>query len=117
MYGGPTSRKVVMHGSDIYAIYTNYGTSPYQVYLSRSSDGGKTWSDFKVADRPYFTSYQYYPGLTIDSNGVLHAVWREVKNIANQKQTGARFTKQLTGDILPPNLLTFIKVIITAQAE
>jgi hypothetical protein len=76
-YTGYNGRKLVMDDElNIYAIYINYGSSPYMVYLAKSSDYGQTWSKNKVSSASYFTSTQYYPTLAIDSTGTLHAVWR-----------------------------------------
>jgi hypothetical protein len=71
-------RKVVVDKDfNIYVIHEarrqndNYD----QIYISKSGDNGETWEHYKVSNQWYFTYYQYYPCLTIDSKGVLHAVW------------------------------------------
>jgi hypothetical protein len=76
-YTRNNGRKVVVDSDyNIYSIYVNYQSSPYMVFVGKSSDNGETWEHYQVSNQPYFTSTQYYPTLTIDSKNVLHAVWR-----------------------------------------
>ena len=49
--------------------------SNLHTHIARSKDNGETWEKYKVSTKPWHSSYQYYPTLTIDSNSVLHAVW------------------------------------------
>jgi LruC domain-containing protein len=70
-------RNLVMDkNGTFYAVYTDY-PSPYKVVCSVSSDMGKTWKQYKVSTESSFSSYyQYYASVAIDSNDVLHVVWR-----------------------------------------
>ncbi|MHC4751516.1 MAG: exo-alpha-sialidase, partial [Planctomycetota bacterium] len=66
-------RKVVMDSKDnLYTIYTN-GASPSQISVSNSSDLGETWTNNVVTTG---STEQLEPSMAIDSNDVLHAVWR-----------------------------------------
>jgi hypothetical protein len=74
------SRKVIVDKDyNLYVIYTKRESSTtwyYQVFVAKSKDNGQTWTSTKVSNQWYFKDrYQYSPSLTIDNNGVLHAVW------------------------------------------
>jgi hypothetical protein len=72
-----SGRNLVMDSNGtLYAVYNDY-PAPYKIVCSVSDDMGKTWKQYKVSTETIFSSYyQYYPSVAIDSNGVLHAVWR-----------------------------------------
>ena len=82
---GPIVADLVTH--NVYAIYTagepsvQKGTSAAfnNVIVSRSSDGGQTWTATLVAHRPLFTDLSnVFPSLAVDpSNGNLAAVWSD----------------------------------------
>ena len=77
-YMYPNSRKMAINKDySIAVIYENYQSSPYQVSLAKSIDNGLTWEHFSVSNLPHqSSSYKYYPAMSIDSNGILHAVWQ-----------------------------------------
>jgi hypothetical protein len=76
---------------NVYAIYTagepsvQKGSSAAfnNVYVSRSSDGGKTWAASLVAHRPLFTDLSnVFPALAVDpANGHLAAVWSDAHQV------------------------------------
>jgi hypothetical protein len=78
-YSGFNGRKIIYDTNyNLYSIYIDYGDG-YSVKIARSSaiDMGATWQTVgKVSSAPWFTGRQYYPTLAIDSNNILHTVWR-----------------------------------------
>ncbi|MCK5562506.1 MAG: exo-alpha-sialidase, partial [Thermoplasmata archaeon] len=72
-------RKVVVDKDyNIYVIYYKQITTPVssnQIIVSKSEDNGNTWEQHLVTNQWYFTYTSAYPSLTIDSKGVLHAIW------------------------------------------
>ena len=76
---------------NVYAIYTagepsvQKGSSAAfnNVFVSRSSDGGKTWTAALVAHRPLFTDLSnVFPALAVDPvNGHLAAVWSDAHQV------------------------------------
>jgi hypothetical protein len=82
---GPIVADPVSH--DVFAIYTagepsiQKGTSAAfnNVFVSRSSDGGQTWTAVLVAHYPLFTDLSnVFPALAVDpANGNLAAVWSD----------------------------------------
>lgn len=72
--GGP-------HDGNLYAVWTADGrdrseTSGVDIYYSRSTDGGATWSVARVLnDDPDPTSHQFYPSMSVNDRGVLVVTW------------------------------------------
>ncbi|MBN1979699.1 MAG: hypothetical protein JW918_20070 [Anaerolineae bacterium] len=86
----------------------------WDVYYTRSSDGGQSWSaPINLSDSVYRPAY---PFLAIDGQGVIHAAWDE-HNAADQAITGG-YSRSLDGgatwsqpwdvgrDVAPENLVS-----------
>lgn len=58
------------------------GTTGYDIYFSRSTDGGTTWSTARILNdnTTNLTSDQYYPALTVSSTGRLVISWWDRRN-------------------------------------
>jgi hypothetical protein len=84
-YSQTNSRKIAIDNDyNIYVIYIDQQKYPYQVYVAKSNNNGVSWDHFKVSTGSWHEfSYQYYPSIAIDSNGVLHAIWTNA-NYAGQ---------------------------------
>ncbi|MGB7583535.1 MAG: sialidase family protein [Terriglobales bacterium] len=49
---------------------------PVQILVSRSRDGGNTWTVSQVAaDRQNQNTWEYYPSLTVGKDGTVYAAW------------------------------------------
>ena len=77
--GYPDGRKIVRDaGGNLFVAYRKKLGSAYQIYVSKSADGGATWT---VANnnQPISTvagaCNQRVPSMAIDSNNTLHVVW------------------------------------------
>lgn len=67
------SKMVRTSNGILFCVFTNY-TSKYSIRYGKSIDNGNTWTTGSV----YFdaTYNQLYPNVAIDSNDVLHFMWR-----------------------------------------
>lgn len=72
-------------GQDLWSVYTRRvgpatsgleDTGPETVWVARSTDGGLTWTQGKVSDRPNPASF-LYPSLARDGAGILHVVFAQ----------------------------------------
>jgi len=68
--------------STLYAIWHDNRAGNYDIYVARSTDGGRTWhevegnpvnDDLRGAD-------QLNPALAVDEEGILYAVWQDERN-------------------------------------
>lgn len=75
------------------------GGTPNEVYYTKSTDGGATWTTRKLTNNP---GYSKYPVIATDSSPKAHIVWRDdttgAYEIYYKKNTGGFFwiTKRLT---------------------
>ncbi|MEL6925517.1 MAG: T9SS type A sorting domain-containing protein, partial [Bacteroidota bacterium] len=65
----------------LYAVWTANGISEastpgVDIYFSKSTDGGATWSEPRVLnDNPDTESHQFFPSLHVNNRGVVIATW------------------------------------------
>ena len=114
---GPIVADLVTH--NVYAIYTagepsvQKGTSAAfnNVIVSRSSDGGQTWTPTLVAHRPLFTDLSnVFPSLAVDpANGDLAAVWSDGHQVffAASTDQGSTWTTAAAVNIAPATTAIF----------
>ena len=78
--GGPNANNLYMVWS-ANGITTKLNTG-YDVYFSRSTDGGSTWSAARVLNdnTTNMTSDQYYPSITVSSTGRVIISWWDRRN-------------------------------------
>jgi hypothetical protein len=69
----------------IYIAWTDYRSGAYKIYLSYSSDKGKTWSPAKAIfpDTPPWAS-QYQPSIAVNKQGVVGVTWLDTRNAPNR---------------------------------
>jgi len=75
--GYPDGRKIVRDtNGHLYAAFRKKYNSYYQIFVSKSTDGGATWT---VSANPITTVpgsfHQRVPSIAIDSHNTLHVVW------------------------------------------
>lgn len=114
---GPIVADPVFH--NVYAIYTagepsvQKGTSAAfnNVFVSRSSDGGLTWTATLVAHYPLFTDLSnVFPALAVDaSTGNLAAVWSDghVVSFSASSDQGATWSTPAAVNIRPARTAVF----------
>ena len=74
----PNSRKLAcLSDGTLYAVYHKQLAGKYQIYVKKSVDRGKTWTDeTRISTRSGMGAYdQTYPCIAVDSNDYLHVVW------------------------------------------
>jgi hypothetical protein len=75
--GYPDGRKIVRDSSgNLYAAFRKKYNSYYQIFVSKSTNGGASWTTPANPISTVSGSYnQRVPAMAIDSNNVLHVVW------------------------------------------
>ena len=104
---------------NVYTIYTagepgiQKGTTAdfNNVFVSRSTDGGKSWTANLVYHAPLFTSLSnVFPALAVDSvNGKLYATWSDALAVffSTSSDEGAHWSPAVTVNIAPANTAIF----------
>lgn len=104
---------------NVYTIYTagepgiQKATSAAfnNVYVSRSIDGGKSWTANLVYHAPLFTSLSnFFPALAVDpTNGKLYATWSDAHAtfFSASSDQGAHWSPAATVNIAPANTAIF----------
>ena len=86
------SNSIAVHGNNIYVLWQNMGV-PYYSYVSKSTDGGVTFSDgVKVGgDQP-----QLFGSITCDNAGVVYVAWSAI-DAGGEMPDGIYFAKSVDG--------------------
>ncbi|MEP6742634.1 MAG: sialidase family protein [bacterium] len=104
---------------NVYTIYTagqpgiqKATTADFNnVYVSRSTDGGQTWTANLVYHAPLFTSLSnVFPAMAVDAtNGKLYATWSDAHAIffSGSSDQGAHWSAAVTVNIAPANTALF----------
>lgn len=66
------------------ATPANVPANPSKIYVTASSDGGKTWSEPKnvTDDKPSLQANQYFPNVSVAPNGRVDVAWYDFRNDA-----------------------------------
>lgn len=77
------------------------GADGLDIYFSRSTDNGKTWSTPTVInDDPKGSGlHQFYPSMIVNDKGILTVTWYDRRNDANNAETHYYMTHSLNGGI------------------
>ncbi len=107
------------HTHNVYDIY-NAGEAGIQkatsaaynnVYVSRSTDLGKSWTASLVFHAPLFTDLSnVFPSLAVDpANGKLYALWSDAHNVyfSTSSDQGTTWSAAVTVNIAPANTAVF----------
>jgi hypothetical protein len=104
---------------NVYAIYTagepsvQKGTSAAfnNVIVSRSTDGGVSWTANLVFHAPLFTDFSnVFPALAVDpTNGKLYAVWSDAHHVffSDSSDQGASWLSAVTVNLAPADTALF----------
>jgi hypothetical protein len=75
------------HANNLYMVWSangidSMGSTGYDIYFSRSTDGGTTWSAARIINdnTTNLTSDQYYPDVTVSATGRLIMTWWDRRN-------------------------------------
>jgi hypothetical protein len=66
--GGP-------HDGNVYVVYASTPDGHRDVFLTRSTDGGETWSDPVQLDHDDTQNDQFLPTISVNPNGVVDVAW------------------------------------------
>jgi hypothetical protein len=72
---------VVDNNGNLDAVWTEDRTGNYDIYFSRSVDGGVGWSSSVKINNDIGSAYQVHPKLVVDSSGKLYATWKDCRNV------------------------------------
>ncbi len=83
------------------SIHQTGSADPLDVMLSRSTDGGNTWSaPIKVNDEaPGTNAFQWFGTLGVAPNGRLDAIWNDTKNTGVANRSEVRYSSSTDGGL------------------
>jgi hypothetical protein len=79
----------------LYVLWTEEGSSSYDIYFTRSIDNGATWSQHLNLTGNY--AFSSMPRIAVDSNGVLYSVWHSNDPFVNNGINYIVYTYSTTG--------------------
>ncbi len=108
---------------NLYAVWTAQGTTTklangLDIYFSRSSDGGNTWSSATIvnSDPPDRGTHQFYPSISVSPAGVIAVTWYDRRSDPSNRRTeyylsysfdaGATFTPGFAVSTQPTDFAT-----------
>jgi len=68
---------------EVYIIFGARGLQPgdnSDVFFSKSTDGGRTWTRPKRVNDDLTTRNQFFPTMTVSPNGTLHLMWGDMRD-------------------------------------
>jgi len=71
------SPAIAVYATTEYVAWENSSTGDYDIYFSKSTDNGSTWTAPKRVDTAAFVSDQRYPDITVDGSGKIVIVWQD----------------------------------------
>jgi hypothetical protein len=67
------------------------------VYYVRSNDQGKTWTNRVRINDDISNSYQFFPSVSVDPNGIVHTMWGDFRDDKSEKRYNIYYTKSEDG--------------------
>ncbi len=73
-------RMTVDASGAVYAVWQDSRSGNWDIYFSKSTDGGVSFSrpNVKVSDEEHFA--KFWPGVAVDSEGSIYVVWQDARN-------------------------------------
>jgi hypothetical protein len=102
-YAGPNRMLAVDHSSGafrdrLYMVWTDSQAGATNIYLSRSSDQGETWSDQVRVDNDVNKSVDHAtPAIAVNADGVVGVAWYDRRNDSTNKCFEIFFAASLDG--------------------
>ena len=74
------SRSIAVYGDDIYVVWYDTRRGSADVYFSRSTDGGATFTPSLRVNDDEIQTIHYKPSLGVDAKGHIYVAWRDDRN-------------------------------------
>ncbi len=71
------------NSDEVYIVFGAFGTvagDSSDVFFSRSTDGGRTWSKPKKVNDDLTTRNQFFPTMAVSPNGTIHVTWGDMRD-------------------------------------
>lgn len=89
---------------NLYIVWNDYHNGNSDIVLIRSEDGGNTWSDpIQVNDDLNSTADQFFPFISVSSNGDVHIVFYDKRDDPNNHLIDVFYAHSKDGKTFDPN--------------
>lgn len=121
-WGGAFPQLAVGPNDQIYiltmALSPDRPTDDGDIYLLRSLDGGKTWQPPYRINQDKTDRLQFFPSITVDPNGDVHAMWGDMRDDPNETRYNIYYTRsndngKTWGFVSPQQHVTFPDTRVT----
>jgi hypothetical protein len=90
------SPALAARGRTVYAAWTDFRNYNWDVFFTRSDDGGRTWApNVRVDDFPGFERIHERPSLAVDRRGRVHVAWADLR--AREPDTNVFYSRSVDG--------------------
>jgi len=72
-------------------------TDDGDVFMVRSDDGGKTWARPKRVNDDGTNTFQFFPAISVDPNGVIHIMWGDFRDDKSEKRFNIYYSRSEDG--------------------
>jgi len=94
---------IAVSPSDSNTVYVAFGAlgqaagDNSDVFFSKSTDGGRTWSRPKRVNDDITTRNQFFPAITVSPNGTIHMIWGDMRDDPDNYRYHIYYTKSSDG--------------------
>jgi len=78
--GAQSNPAVAANSSTVFVTWEDTRNGHYEIYFSKSTDNGTTWSTNKHVDDSSLSYDARYPDIAVDSSGKIVIVWEDYRN-------------------------------------
>jgi len=71
--GSSEKPAIAVDGSNIYLVWSDNTTDNYELFFTRSANGGMTWETMRITD---MVGFMKYPSIAVDDSGI-YVVWSD----------------------------------------
>jgi hypothetical protein len=90
------SPALAARGRSVYAAWTDFRNYNWDVFSTRSEDGGRTWAaNVRIDDFPGYERIHERPSLAVDRRGRVHVAWADLR--AREPDTNVFYSRSLDG--------------------